>query len=539
MGGVALLCATSAALYFGSVTRQEEIQRSGYSLNVKARAAARLLAANVRSRELELDLIRQFPILTQGSLDSKALRDFLELRSMFHNEYAWLGVADLNGKVRQATAGVLVGNNVATRPWFTAAMQGALHLGDVHEAVLLANQLPSRSGSEPIRFIDIAAPLMGLDGKIRGVIGAHAQWGWITQEIESTVVKQMGAYNAELLIANQKGQVLYPMDPSGQRVIPSALKESVPFMEVQWSEGGRYLSTMVQIAPSKSSELVWKVVVRQPIQNSTWLNSEVILPLMAMVGGVVALFSGLAFFLSADLQRALRRLQIEIEKPSDLGLLGEAEPTQYKVAEVKALNAALQSLKERHNARVAELMSENTALVAQLHAQLDSGKIIQDDHPLALQTDADSGLLPPDIFNVRLRTAFSVLLRKWTPFTILMVQVDDPYFVSRKFGPAEGATEIKKMAATIYECCGRRSYLTRYRSDVFAVLLLEIESKQQIEALAERVKETVESQFRTFVRVGYATSAAKDAHAQTVMARAVAALGVSSRSVLSYDESNA
>lgn len=40
--------------------------------------------------------------------------------------------------------------------------------GDVHEAVLLAKQLPNRNPDQPLRFIDFAAPILDEQGQLRG-----------------------------------------------------------------------------------------------------------------------------------------------------------------------------------------------------------------------------------------------------------------------------------------------------------------------------------------------------------------------------------
>ena len=63
-----------------------------------------------------------------------------------------------NGQV--AARGLLEGASVAARPWFTNALAG-VHIGDVHEALLLAKLLPSVNG-EPQRFVDVAFPIEGV-----------------------------------------------------------------------------------------------------------------------------------------------------------------------------------------------------------------------------------------------------------------------------------------------------------------------------------------------------------------------------------------
>ena len=47
----------------------------------------------------------------------------MELRTQSRAEYAWMGVADADGRVRQAVNGLLVNQSVQQRPWFQAGMR--------------------------------------------------------------------------------------------------------------------------------------------------------------------------------------------------------------------------------------------------------------------------------------------------------------------------------------------------------------------------------------------------------------------------------
>lgn len=65
------------------------------------------------------------------------------------------------------------------------------HVGDVHEAKMLAKLLPNNTG-EPLRFVDIAFPYAGPDGAARGVLGAHLSWGW-AQNIRRSIMEPVDA----------------------------------------------------------------------------------------------------------------------------------------------------------------------------------------------------------------------------------------------------------------------------------------------------------------------------------------------------------
>ncbi|MEQ8969417.1 MAG: hypothetical protein RIE73_03370 [Coleofasciculus sp. C1-SOL-03] len=48
-------------------------------------------------------------------------------------------------------------------------------VGDVHPALLLEKYLPNPT-NQPLRFVDIAAPVWDNNGQFSGVLGAHLYW---------------------------------------------------------------------------------------------------------------------------------------------------------------------------------------------------------------------------------------------------------------------------------------------------------------------------------------------------------------------------
>src|SRR5215470_6981236 len=110
-------------------------------------------------RQLEMNLFSQLQPLQKLWQDNPAeLRRALEQLQSTFSDLAWIGFANVDGKVVAATGGLLEGNSVAARPWFKEGLQ-RLAIGDVHEAVLLASLLGPPENGEPYRFVDLAFPV--------------------------------------------------------------------------------------------------------------------------------------------------------------------------------------------------------------------------------------------------------------------------------------------------------------------------------------------------------------------------------------------
>lgn len=152
-GGMSLVSLVAAGFYIGRIATSDVETFGGESLYASANSATALLSVNLRERELEIDLLRHSPLFTKGDLSGSEIRHALELRKAAHNEYTWIGVAGPDGRVLQATNGLLVGQQVNQRTWFQAA-QSAVYSGDIHDAALLAKHLPNLAPEQPLRFLD-------------------------------------------------------------------------------------------------------------------------------------------------------------------------------------------------------------------------------------------------------------------------------------------------------------------------------------------------------------------------------------------------
>lgn len=298
--------------------------------------------------------------------DTQQVQAELDAARQSYRYYAWLGVTDARGVVQAASGGLLQGADVSQRPWFANALRG-VHLGDVHEAVLLSKLL-GPDGGEPRRFYDVAFPLPG-DGGPAGVLGAHVSWDW-AKDVRHTIFGARGTEVEPLIVSRDGSVLLGPPDVEGRKLqlasMARALEGRSGFVTEQWPDGETYL---VGFGSSRGFEgspgLGWKVLVRQPA--SIAFAPVRTLQLRVFVGGAVLaiVFSVLGWLAARTVTRPLIDLTAQARQVEQ----GLADKVQTSAAyrEVAVLGHALDSLL----GRLAEKRADLRALNAELEQRVE------------------------------------------------------------------------------------------------------------------------------------------------------------------------
>lgn len=272
--------------------------------------------------------------------DLSTLQGRLDALAGSGEKISWMGIAAPGGNVLVATGGLLQGQSVAERPWFQQGLDGPF-AGDVHEAVLLARLLQNDS-SEPLRFVDFAAPMMGPDGRLIGVLGAHVNWRWV-RNIVSEAARQL---ELDAFVVNRDGTVILstgPIDETSAALpsFQSARRGVASNFTETWSDGTTYYSfTVPNLTYADMPPFGWALVAR--LDESAFDLSEQKFQRQMWTAGAVMWFAALAVFalVAGILIRPLRRLCG--------ALLAQArgEPTAYirehrRTAESQVLSEAL------------------------------------------------------------------------------------------------------------------------------------------------------------------------------------------------------
>lgn len=308
-------------------------------------------------RYREIELMARRPDLRAPDRDPASKRAILNERLATYQYYAWIGVTDARGQVIAASQGMLEGANVAARPWFSKALQGN-HVGDVHEAVLLAKLLPG-TGAEPKRFVDVAFPLQDKDGKVLGVLGAHLYWQWARDVEQSVILPVQARRKVEAMILGSDGTVLLgPAALLGRRLAldsqRAAQRQRSGHVEENWPDGGRYLVGYSQtMGHARYPGLGWTVLVRQGLDDAYQPLRQMQRRVLWVGLGLALLFSLLGYAAALLIARPLSSLAAAAQHIRE----GEALslPPTGPYSEVRALAAAL-------NALVANLMQRKDEL---------------------------------------------------------------------------------------------------------------------------------------------------------------------------------
>lgn len=490
-GGLSLAALLGGGAYVGYIATGEMAQSGGEALYINARSAADLLATNLRERAQEIDLLRLSPTFTRGDLASKDVRQALDARKAAHNEYAWIGVTNARGVITQATDGILVGETVDHRPWFSAALKGNF-VGDVHDAVLLAKRLPNVRQDQPLRFIDFSAPILDEQGRLRGVLGAHAHWSWVTDTVEAVVSGPGALSRAEVLIADKAGNILYPFRYAGVLKLPRGADANpgTHYASVAWDDGERYLTSLVPVASPGESQLGWRVVLRQPAQVAQ-------APVRALRNQLLVLGLGTALLCGLLAHRLASRVSRPLEHLADAARRIERReaappyPAGHHAAEIDQLNQSFQSmtqsLLEREqqlsqlNASLETLVDERTQALHRANAELES-LVVRD--PL-------TGLYNRRRFDERLAELLQLSQRTGHAFALMLVDADHFKRVNDTFGHPAGDAVLKQLARLISDNVRVTDFVARYGGEEFVVLLPDVRDVREGLSVAEKLRAAV------------------------------------------------
>ncbi|HTH94575.1 MAG TPA: diguanylate cyclase [Rhodocyclaceae bacterium] len=465
------------------------------------------LDRGIRERFVDISMLSTLPIIRPNG-DPANIRKVLETLQDHLPYYAWIGLADTKGKVFAATHGVLEGKDVSGRPWFQNAQEYA-YAGDYHPAVLLAKELPYQA--EPWRFIDVAAPVFGADGKLHGVLGAHLSWRWAKDLAQRLFMPVQETYRMDVLIVRNDGTVL--LGPKGleeQKLDTFSVKRARAgqsgAVEEIWPDG-RYVTGYTQTNPQNNYGLNWMILVRQPADVAMEAFDTLELKMLG-VGIVIALIlatlgAGLARQLSQPLavlgsaaERRANGEDAEIPAIDDYREIAALSQTlsamvtaeQQQRTALQNLNATLENQVENRTAELRLAADQlQTALLEQHAAKEELQRIVL--------LDVLTGLPNRRAFHDELPRAMARARRQQQTMAVLFLDLDGFKGVNDTYGHEAGDAVLREFAARISSSVRTTDMVARLAGDEFTVILEQLVADDDATRIAQKLLTLMQAPF--------------------------------------------
>lgn len=490
-GVLTTLLALLLSFSFGEMLRGRIRSDAGAALRVVANTAAKQLNAQLRIRIDQASVLARSPDLWEHGLDTVAVSLLLQRMQAASPENQWIGVADMNGVVRNATGGLLKGKSVSARDWFINGQNGP-YVGDVHPAKLLESLLPRQAGDEPLRFVDFSAPII-IDGNSLGVLGVHASWEWADHVISLVLPAETLSAGLQVFIFNRAGELIYAPGHQTQKmrdsgfVGPNApLDDEGLFTGVlHWNDGSDYLTSVAPVpAASKITDLGWRVVVRQPITLAYSLVRDATSAVL-IIGAVAAVIASLLAYRAARrLSRHLHGIALAARRV-EAGAPGAGMPVFGGSSEVTALSSALRNM-------TVQLMASNSRMEQQV--RMRTRELLAANTALDRQARSDplTGVLNRRGLEERLRLAVATARRSHRPLAVAMLDADYFKRVNDQFGHEIGDAVLRRLAETLKTRLRTSDAVARLGGEEFIAVLPDTDLAGAL-ALAESLRAAVEA----------------------------------------------
>ena len=417
----------------------------------------------------DVRVLTALPEVRQATRPEEARAVLENLQASFP-DYAWIGIAHLDGKVFASTRGLLQHADVSARPWFQLA-QKEVRADDYHPAVMLGKLLPATP--EPWRFIDVAGPVLDENGKLRGVLGVHLSWSWVRQRARELIAPALREYGAEIYVVRADGTVL--LGPNGTEETQLATTsmqlarhgQTGSVREV-WPNGVTYLTGYSMTGRENDpSTLRWTVLVRQSEAAAMAGPHSLEQSIVQLSLVLAAVFAILAALLARRLTQPMDALSRTIEQAARSPDMGDARPVITEITafhEAQVLSQSMRELVRSEHAHMHALKTLNDQLevtVAERTAEL---------HAL-LMRDVLTGLPNRRAIMQLLPEALERAARAQRPCAVLFLDLDGFKGVNDTHGHEEGDELLRQFGARLRHAVRKTDTVARLAGDEFIVVL--------------------------------------------------------------------
>ncbi|BBI49158.1 diguanylate cyclase [Vreelandella olivaria] len=344
----------ATTLLLGWVASRESAQQIEANIgNAASEAAYQMvdkLDRSMDARIKEVQLLLGMQALTNDT-NPGALREQLERLQDNHNVVSWIGFTDPEGTVQAATGGILEGVSIAQRPVFIEGRE-ALWIGDVHEAVLLAQLLPNPSG-EALKFVDIATPVYDRDEELQGVLAVHLSWEWAEYIQQSMFSPAKQRQENEILLLAADGTVLLgPETLIGTSLdtlehMPNPTNKSPQWAIETWPNGEEYVTGYARSSGFEDFPgLGWIAITRNPVASAFAPVEQLQAAIMGIGVLLALLFAMIGWVIASRMAVPLTRLASAADQIQE-GEQADCIPLENGSPEMKRLSTSMRNMVSR------------------------------------------------------------------------------------------------------------------------------------------------------------------------------------------------
>ncbi len=347
LGALVLVACVSLALVLARAAETQVVRQSGINLELLSRQLARELSAGMDGFAQAVITQTYRERFRDPGATAASMRQALEEFVKTNTDFSYVSVIDAaTDQVIAANGGIFEGGSATGRPVLEEGRRG-LFVGDVHEAVRLAELLPRPANGEALRFLDFSAPIRDADGNVIRVFATHIAWQWTERLRASTFGSLKSSYGIEAFLIDTEGKVVLSESPdlpigTSLRSLTSALSGQASVVE--WPGGGNYLSVVSSTQPRGNFPgFGWRVVARQPEVLAAQAASN--LRLAFLLGAVVLGIGGalLAYWASGRLLRPIRQLAQSADD-SRMAAITTFEKGSNSLSEVAGVQRAMERM---------------------------------------------------------------------------------------------------------------------------------------------------------------------------------------------------
>ena len=350
VGALIIMLALGLAALLAEAARREILDLSATNLGTTSEQMGRELSDGMARFSDEIVTQTYRDKFRDANSTPTEMRAALDQFKQLNRDFSYVSVVDAaSGQVLAATGGIFEGGSARGRPVFEEGLKGPF-LGDVHDAVRLAELMPQESSGEPLRFLDVSAPITDSSGKVIRVLAAHVGWTWAQRVTEQVFGPMRDRHGVEVFLIDTANKVVLTTSvkvPIGTELDSIAATLGEPVQKLTWQDHKDYLNVVVATQPrGRFTGFGWKVVAREPYELAYGPVQKLRYAFLigAFIMGLLA--ATLAWFIAGRIVWPLRALADAALRSEEGGTAFEPQSDNSRIGEFSAVRRAMHRMSE-------------------------------------------------------------------------------------------------------------------------------------------------------------------------------------------------